>query len=246
MICGLLLAAACPKQDEAELAARLDARSVQGREGDERPAPKVHTQDHFTVAEEIRLALISGNVDAALAPAAWMAEHYAELEYPEPWRPYVEHMHDSADKIGSGVELAVASAALVEVGQACAACHVAVDGPEIEVDEPPSADAAGDTGDTDVVTVDHGWAIDTMWTGLTGPSRTAWITGAEALAVAPLVPEEIRGGRSARAEIEELAMRVHEIGDQARQSLVVSGIPGQLFGELLTTCEACHAALDRH
>jgi hypothetical protein len=89
----------------------------------------------------------------------------------------------------------------------------------------------------------HHWALDAMWQGLIGPSKEAWIIGAEALAEAPLIPEVLAPGQSVPTEIGQLAARVHTLGNEARDVSDASGIPGQIYGELLTTCETCHAAL---
>ncbi len=206
----------------------------------ESPTIKAHMQEHFSKAAEIKAALIAGDLDKVREPAKWMAEHHADVDHPEPWKPHVEAMREAARGVAGAEELGAATESFVKMAQACAQCHLAVGGPKVEVGEPP---AAGASGDAAAHMARHHWALDAMYQGLSGPSKEAWILGAETLAEAPLTPEELAPGQTLSKELEELAARVHTLGNEARDVADVSMIPGRIYGELLTTCETCHAAL---
>lgn len=243
-IVSIVLFAACPVERKPE--------SKQVEEGPQSKPPgtadeegqtlttKAHMQDHFSKAAEIKAALIAGKLEQAREPARWMAEHQADVEHPEAWKPYVQDMREAAQRIGGAVDLATATQSFVALVQVCAECHTAVGGPKIDVGEPPKL---GESADIVAHMARHHWALDAMWQGLMGPSREAWITGAEALAEAPLIPDVLAPTQSIPQEISQLAARVHMLGNEARDVPGVSGIPGQIYGELLTTCETCHVAL---
>ncbi|MFO7565227.1 MAG: hypothetical protein R6X02_21465 [Enhygromyxa sp.] len=208
----------------------------------ETPSTRAHMQDHFSKADEIKAALIAGKLEQAREPARWMAEHQADVDHPDAWKPYVQSMREAAQRIGGAKDLAAATRAFVELAEVCAACHTALGGPKIDVGEPPKPSESDDLA---AHMARHQWALDAMWQGLMGPSKDAWIVGAEALAEAPLAPGALAPDQSVPKEIEQLAARVHALGNEARDVPDVSGIPGRVYAELLTTCETCHAALRR-
>jgi hypothetical protein len=149
-------------------------------------------------------------------------------------------MREAAQGIGGAEDLSAATAPFVALAEACAGCHSALGGPKVEVGEPPAISESSPLAARMAV---HQWALAAMWQGLTGPSKEAWIAGAEALAAAPLTPEQLAPDQSVPKEITALATRVHTLGNEARNVEDASGIPGKIYGELLTTCESCHAAL---
>lgn len=204
------------------------------------PTTATHMKEHFDKANEIKAALIAGDLEAARAPARWMAEHQQEADYPDTWQPHVQSMRDAAQKIVAAKDLPAASQAFVSMGETCAACHVALGGPKLEPSAPPAATQGSGTKPH---MARHQWALDQMWLGLIGPSRPVWIAGAEALAEAPLVPEQFVEGQTLSPELQALAAHVHELGNKARDVSGTSGIPGMIYGELLVGCETCHAAL---
>lgn len=249
-----LLLAACPAKQDGQTGAgkTTDKSEKTAPEGPqskppgtaddegETPTTQAHMQDHFSKAAEIKAALIAGDLEKAREPAKWMAEHQADVEHPDTWKPHVAAMREAAQGIGGAADLSAATQHFVTLAQTCAACHTAVGGPKIDVGQPPAADASGSAA---AHMARHQWALDAMWQGLIGPSKEAWIAGAEVLAEAPLAPEELAPGQSVSEDITALAARVHTLGNEARDVPDVSMIPGQVYGELLTTCETCHAAL---
>ncbi|NVB37721.1 hypothetical protein G6O69_07740 [Pseudenhygromyxa sp. WMMC2535] len=252
-----LLLTACPSKTEGEKvepektadekAEKADgpeseAPGVEGGDANESPTTAAHMKDHFAKAEEIKLALIAGDLEKAREPAKWMAEHQAEVEHPEAWKPHVAKMREAAQALGSAEDVAKAAGSFVVMAQSCAACHTAIGGPEIDVGEPPAGDASGDVK---AHMATHQWAVDALWQGLMGPSKEAWVAGAEALAQEPLGPKNLAPGQSVPKEIEALATRVHALGSDARDVPDASAIPGEVYGELLTTCATCHEALKK-
>lgn len=255
------LLAACPAKQEAEIGEKTEqakkaekaekAEKIDGAEKVEAPpagvdeegvtpTTKTQMQDHFGKAAEIKAALIAGDLEKARKSAKWMAEHQAEVEHPEAWTPHVAAMRDAAQAIAGAEDLATATQSFVNLARACAQCHTELGGPKVDVGEPPTVDASGTVA---AHMARHQWALDAMWQGLIGPSKQAWIIGAEVLAEAPLAPEQLAPDQSVPKETADLAARVHTLGNEARNVADVSMIPGQIYGELLTTCETCHAAL---
>lgn len=90
----------------------------------------------------------------------------------------------------------------------------------------------------------HQWAAERMWQALITPSEEAWIKGTEAMADAPLAPEQLAPERSTPAEIKSLSRRVHSLAEDARGSRDINVWVAR-YGEMLTTCAECHRALGR-
>lgn len=246
-----LLSTACPqaKREDTDTSAKpaaggeSKAPASEPAEGEAAtPTTRAHMQDHFSKAEEIKAALIAGNLEQAREPAKWMAEHQHEVDHPDAWKPYIDRMREAAQGIGGAEDLASASASFVSMGEVCAACHTEIGGPKPSPTTPP---AAAEGSGTKAHMAKHQWAMDQLWLGLVAPSKDVWIAGAEALADAPLTPEQLAEGQTLAPEITALTDRVHDLGNQARDIPEGSGIPGRIYGELLTTCETCHAALRR-
>src|SRR5690606_9988665 len=124
-----------------------------------KPSTKAHMQDHFSKAAEIKAALIAGNLEQAREPARWMAEHQADVEHPDAWKPYVQSMREAAQRIGGTEDLAAATQAFVDLAEVCAQCHTALGGPKIDVGEPPRP---ADPSDVAAHMARHQWALDAM------------------------------------------------------------------------------------
>lgn len=232
----------CPQRNEQPAAEPLQPKTA------ETPTPAletatptdVHMGEHFAKTDEIRTALIAGRLEDARPLARWIAEHQQEIEHPAASEPYIQRMRLVARDIASAQDLTAATKSFVTLAEACADCHEFVGGVEWQPSPPPGTGAAEGTR---AHMARHQWALDQMWVGLIAPSRSAWIAGAEVLAEAPLAPEQLAPNQTLSPEFTALADRVHELGNLARDVPDSAGMPSVIYGELLTTCETCHASL---
>lgn len=196
-------------------------------------SPADHMQEHFAHVDAVRNAIISGDLEAAKAPAEWLAGHEAMEGIPTGWEQHVEQMRRSARMVVDAPDLATAANATAEMAGICGGCHQGLDeGAQFTIVVVPSEESG-------VVShmLRHEWAADRLWEGLIGPSDESWSVGAAALGEAALAPMDTP------EEVGVLAQRVHELGKTANQT---TGFRDRaaLYGELITTCAECHRLMD--
>jgi|GEM_PF-472778 len=193
-----------------------------------------HMKDHFEAVRDIERAAVAGNVAAMRERAAWLAEH--EPENSVAYKPELDAMRETASRLARAVDLQAAIPLAAELGAACGSCHQTMTTiTSFEYQELPE-----DTGELGQRMVRHLWAVDRLWEGLVGPSTALWTSGAEVLASDPLPVEEVTTDPAAVREVTRLSSQVQRLGrlaggadDQAARA--------SIYGELLTTCAACHA-----
>ena len=198
-----------------------------------------HMQLHYQRVGEVETALIGADLTTARAAAAWLAEHDEVAGLPEAGTPWLAAMRSSAREVSIAPTEAAASSAAALMVKTCGDCHHATGkGPHIVV--APVPNEASTAMNTHVTR--HRWAADRMRDGLIGPSDSAWNAGAGVLAEQPIYQADV-GMRTGRfAEAEQLAQRVMELGGLARAT--TDGYErATVYGEFLTTCAACHAAV---
>lgn len=84
-----------------------------------------HMHAHAEMLDEINYALADGELESAITPAYWLAQHDDLRGMPEEWKPYAEGMREAAAAVESAPDLATARAAADEIAQYCIDCHVA-------------------------------------------------------------------------------------------------------------------------
>ena len=185
---------------------------------------------HFQQVGEIHDAIVLGDVEATRAPARALANShnpYGEAAV-EAW----QLMQAEARGIQEQHDLLDLSRSVARMGMACGACHLTMeDGPDIQPGDPPS----GSRVPTPHM-LRHQWATDRLWEGLVGPSPTAWAAGAGALRDAAL---DFGPPGNRAAEVEQLARRVHLLGDDCRHTESWED-RASIYGRLLETCANCH------
>lgn len=198
------------------------------------PTVPAHMKEHFTKAEEMKAAILRGDLAGFREVAAWMAEHELSADPPADWKKYTDAMQLTAKGARDAKDLKAASAALAAVGQSCADCHGVLGGPkQLELGEPP-AEGSGAA----LHMVRHQWAADKLWLGLMAPSEEAWVKGAEVFADAPLSQEQAAPGKSVSPKVKAMATKVHEQAHRART--VDKAKRAQAYAELMQSCSSCH------
>lgn len=179
-------------------------------------------------------ALIHGDLDAFRAQLARAAEQQLPPSAPAAWGPYHEPLRAAAGSGAEAEDLEQAAHALAEVVRACGTCHAALDAGPVY-----PAPAPGD-GETVVETamLDHQWATERLWEGVTGPWDGAWQRGADALAETRVFGDLGEGVTLADA-LREREEALRAIGREAKTT---DGLDARaaLYGRLLATCGDCH------
>lgn len=239
LACGLLLLATACTGQSFELGRESVAGVAPGPRISHDPAPgtAVWMARHFADVLEIQRAVIAGDLLGVRAPARRLVERTDP--YPESWRPFVAGNLRLAESALTARSLADAAQAAAGLANNCGECHEAVGlGPGLGAAAPPSADAS----DAPLHMLRHQWAAERMSDALVSHGDAAWRAGAEALTDAPLRPTILPTDVNHPAAFDALAEQVHELGARARTAASWSD-RAVVYGELLTTCAACHREL---
>ena len=191
-------------------------------------------EEHYSVVILAHDALLQGDVDAFKSQLALVPDNELPLYSPDHWLPLHEKLKKAAANAAHVTDLDSAATTLSGVVLACGQCHSALSrGPVYPAPAP-------DDGDTSLQTamLDHQWATERLWEGVTGPWDNAWERGAAAMAVIEVFgqtgPELVLSEELLRREIE-----LREIGVEAGTT-VAPNERAALYGRLLATCGDCH------
>jgi len=194
-------------------------------------------REHAAHGAAMRDGVARGDLELARREARVLAELWVQQANVPAWQANLHAMNVAAADVAEAKDLAAASRALARVGRACGDCHAANIAPSVHVGDPP---------DERVEVVPamkrHQWAAVRLWYGLIFPSSAAWGAGARALAEAPLNPGLFTPGKIPVPEIAELDRSVHYLADRANSAASV-GDRELVYGELMSTCSACHLRL---
>ena len=198
---------------------------------------RMHEHDAHGVA--MRDAVAHADLDAARREATVLAELRVEGVADPAWRAQLGAMNAAAGRVARAKALSEASSGVAEVARTCGDCH-RLGGPSPSTIEPPEYEPGVVAG-----MKRHEWAVARLWDGLVIPSDRAWRAGARVLRDAPLRPERLTPGSNPVPAIGELAIAVlatsvHDLGERATVT-DASVDRGAVYGELMTTCAACHA-----
>jgi cytochrome c553 len=192
-------------------------------------------REHFAQGVAARDAVIADRLGEARASFARLASERDPMDTPATWTPRLAALRELARRGASAHERAETAASLGELAVACGECHEAT-GARL----PLARLEAAENAPTPLPMGRHHWAAERMWEGLIAPERARFREGATVLAEAPLHPAELVAGSSPPLAVVALAERTRTLAAEASQA---SSSPEQarLYGELLTTCAACHA-----
>jgi hypothetical protein len=193
-------------------------------------ARHAYMTEHYAHALAMQRAVIAGELDEFERAATFIAEHDVALGSPETWKPHLRTMQRAAAESVGVESLEAAAVALASLGSSCANCHRELGSPQLTLGKPP-----GESADVARHMRRHQWAADRMWDGLIVPSRSHWIEGAEAMAMARLTSDQIA---PATPDVDAIARRVHYQANKAR--LLEERDWASAYADLLVTCSSCH------
>lgn len=189
-----------------------------------------HMDGHWTQADQMRAALLFGDLDGSRESARWLAEHAEHPALPKGVLSPVEDMRAFARSVLRADIVADAARCTSEMAGACGRCHRA-SGTTVPVQE-NTMPASGLEPARHMLR--HKWAADRMWEGLVAPSDRMWELGATALIEEPLFAGD-------DAEVQALARKIHGLGATARGQ-PADHRPG-IYARLVATCAECHALM---
>lgn len=209
---------------------------------------RLHMHEHFARAAGARDALIQGDLEATRTALAWLAEHEADPGVPTAWGGWLTAMRGAAGQGRTATDAPTLAEAVAGVATQCGGCHQALGyipalphpGPA-----PTGVSAELPSGEPGVAThmEGHQWAAERMWAGLIAPSGDAWAESLQVLSQPALDTLALEAGAAAADSVATSAYAVHD--------LAAAGLDDdnpdtrtELYARILTSCAACHAALD--
>jgi cytochrome c553 len=204
----------------------------------ERPDVSTWMRSHFLQGRAIRDALAAGEVGAARTRLGQVSERPGPRGAPAAWEAPLAELREAAAEAAEADELGEMTRAFAAYAARCADCHRASEAvATFEAAElppvPPTAPA---------LMLRHQWAAERMWEGLVGPVPARYREGARVLAEAPLHQGELVVGRAPPLEVVRVAERTRELAAAAARA-ETQAERAELYGELLSTCAACHSQL---
>lgn len=191
---------------------------------------------HFLITISARNAVMDGDLAALRRIVDPLAEYEYPAEVPAGWAARLDDLQSAARRTVQARTLDHAALGVAAMAKVCGDCHLETCGEGQLRSELPKGPTA--PSDTLAQRMDrHAWALGELWIGLTGPSDTAWMDGATALAEAP--PKMVGANTSARGDMRPELKSLRTLGTDAR-SAKTSDVRAELYGRALATCAYCH------
>lgn len=226
VLCTLALVAA--------LAASLAAQGAPGRSNE--PLGRVaEMRHHFFDVTVVHEALIRGDLNATLQPAARLSTIAVPALMPESSHRFVESLRVAARRIVLAPTLGNAAVEVTTMLRQCGSCHQAM-----SVYPAPRTRTGPDLGGIVGHMLEHQRALDDLLLGLVVPSNGLWRTGAARLQTAVLHSADWPRGTELTAEVRRADELIHEMADQAATATTPAE-QAPIYSRLLTTCASCHS-----
>ena len=216
---------AAPEPDteaEAEELARTGTAEESGHE----LSLHSHMQEHFVKVDEMRLAVVHGDLAEAKIKAEWMANHPPHDDLPKGWEPYVE-MRDQSRKVVQKEGLPEVALATARVAGTCGSCHMA-NKAQVHLGAAPEPD--------DHEPLEHHmWAAERLWDAVVSQSDQLWKMGVASLNDAALpadMKEPPPSLAKAKARFSALQTAARKADSPAARV--------EVLGSYLGQCVGCH------
>lgn len=194
---------------------------------------------HYQRVEEIRDAVVMGNLDMARDDAQRLIDHELAPDLPPGSERVAAQMRGYAMEVADADSMEGAAVATANMVRTCGQCHQTYGrGPEFGV----TTASLEDVGDDVPEMARHQWAFDRMWDGLVVPSDSSWIAGARTWFTSSMLPGQLRGRNDLGGELHGLEARLHYLGRQAVEEETPRG-RAALYGEMMAACARCHVQI---
>ncbi len=207
------------------------------------PAPSPvaqHMHEDLGQLNEIKAALVAGNLGGVKEPALVLASHERAEEARPEWEPFYQTMRDAAKAASTATTLGAAGNVVAGIAVACGNCHVAN---AISIEFGYEQKPALDLDDLVSHMQRHQWAVDRMWEGMFGPSDIAWNRGTDMLIDIAIHAEDVPVDSGTAAKVRDLDRRIHSLGGKGTQTKTAQSRQA-LYSEVVALCGDCHRMLN--
>ena len=180
-------------------------------------------------------AVIRGDIEAAVEPARWIADHQETAGLPAGQESVLVDMKKSAAVVAEAKDFKNAATATAMVISYCGACHAAA---KITAAIPEVPRPAAD-GPLPAHMIEHQWATDLLYQGLVIPSGQRWEKGLAAMEGTPLTEKDLPKDAKLTQDVAALEKKVHELAAKAKATTDI-GMKVAFYGEYIGGCAGCH------
>lgn len=232
MLLGLAISLGCG--DEVE---KPEPVAVAKREGPSEVEMVAAMEAHYTPTILAHDALIQGDLDAFRAQLAKTDSQRLPSNAPELWRPFERQLHDASKTAAAATDLNMGAVTMAKVALACGACHEGLDaGPVYPAPAPRDGDHP-----LQQAMLEHRWATERLWEGVTGPWDSAWERGSAALAETSVFAD-LESGAMPDESLLRREAELRSLGEEAKGTKAHAD-RAKLYGRVLATCGGCHQAM---
>jgi hypothetical protein len=194
-----------------------------------------HMHEHLARVTTMQEAVIRGDMEAAVEPARWIADHEETKGLPVGTESIVADLKKSAAVVAEAKDFKNAATATAMVISYCGACHAAAKvSPAVAEPARPAAE-----GPVATHMVEHQWATDLLYQGLVMPSEERWQKGLTAMQGTPLAEKDLPKDAKLTKEVAALEKKVHEMAGKAKTATDI-GTKVAFYGEYIGGCAGCH------
>lgn len=200
-----------------------------------------HMQEHFIKADEIKLAVLAGDVAQAKIVATWIAEHEPPADLPEMYLPHAKRLIAAAGRLAKAEDPSAAAHGAANLAAVCAQCHLER-GKVIEFGAEPEPSADEDLSKSHMAR--HEWAVTRLWDGVVGGSPEVYKSGAQALSELPMLAMVLKKNKQLSDAADHF---IGVLGVEADRALKADTpeTRAAVLGDVLSSCGNCHAMLDQ-
>jgi hypothetical protein len=191
---------------------------------------------HFDDLRVVEQLLIANKLDDARTRAFLLTRPVTDPGM-APWDVQSKRVIAAAFELTKAPTIDAACRSEARVAEACAECHARVQKLPVF---PAAPTLPADRATIETKMARHQWAADRLWEGMVGASDGPWYAGLDVLATTPVpwAPADDAAGRA--KHLREVARAAQ--GQRSTETLHDRAVA---YGEIMVTCAACHATLER-
>ena len=194
-----------------------------------------HMHEHLARVTTMQEAVLRGDLEAAVEPARWIADHQPTAGLPVGQESVLADMKKQAAVVAEAKDFKNAATATAMVISYCGTCHAAAK-ITAAIPEAPKPVAEGAVSSH---MMEHQWATDLLYQGLVMPSEERWQKGLAAMQGTPLTEKDLPKDATLTKEIVALEKKVHEMAEKAKTATDL-GTKVAFYGEYIGGCAGCH------